>query len=92
MSKTSAVAMGGEGGRAPPNDFLCPAISVYSEYFFEASDNDKTTDNAQRKRNNNNGKRNNNVQRKFSFEILSILCKISGNQLLHVNGRNNQSY
>ena len=37
---TSAVATGGQGGRAPPNDCLCPPILIYSEYFFEAYRND----------------------------------------------------
>ena len=67
---------GAREGRAPPNDRLYPPILVYSEYFFGASRNDKTTG--------NNRKRSNYVQ-KFSFEIFSILCKIAGYQLLYIN-------
>ena len=58
--RDSEVASGGGGGggqrgRAPLMTACAPLpISVYSNYFFEASRNDKTTG--------NNGKRNNNVQ------------------------------
>ena len=64
-------------GAVPPNDCLCPPILVHSECFFGASRNDKTTG--------NNGKRNNNFETWFSFEVFSIVCKIAGHQLLHIN-------
>ena len=67
----------GARGAVPLLTPACPPISVYSERFFGASRNDRTTG--------NNGKRNNNFQTRFSFEVFSIVCKSAGHQLLYIN-------
>ena len=67
----------GARGAVPPLVAACAPHFGLLRILFEASHNDKTTD--------NNMEKNNNVQTYFMFLLFSILCEIAGNQLLYEN-------